>query len=538
MLRPRPNPYDEEQARALGLGQPQAMPGPSFRPPGSPVLPPAMAPQALARPPVTAPTGYVPKPIDPMVAEYVMRPRPERAPTSRSVQPSSPAEPAAPPAAAEPTSSDPDRGARVVSTLLGGLARLGPQGSKRPAYDEAYWDKRKKGREDTAARGKAERLADPASEESKKAQQQLAPYLQAAGYTPEDIARLSAQQLQGVDVTRLVGEREKLKRESAQQEAERARAQAEREAQRALELGDRDEERTYNAGRSDIEHERALELARVKRGARGGAAGGGGAPGVDPLERAREALDQHYGGELPAHVQGRLEVAASLPPKERAREAARILSDAGAVQLRDEMREERAAAAADARRDTNTQKYAAALDKSGIPAGLTTLQRARKAIAEAKRANGGEIFVGTDEAVRRGPAWASGMASDGAQAVMSAVQELQNLQIKDQSGSAVTDSEMARVNKALGTGAMSNEAALERYLAAVEEALATDQANWDRGFGPDVVEAYRGRGSSSTPSTSQAPEKVSATLDGKAVMLPADKVDAARAKYGDRLVLQ
>jgi hypothetical protein len=269
---------------------------------------------------------------------------------------------------------------------------------------DAAYERRQK---EATEKQRNEQLAKPDSKESRQAQNKWRPYLQAAGWSDGDIARMSAADVAGLNLADVSDFRVKSRQKRDELAAQRAADEARRDEDQAIKERHRGEDLTNQGVRDERQNAAAMERARVVGGQRAG-------------ERA------------------------GVRAAENEREDARL--------------------AAQARRDYELKR-----EQAGINRTKTIVDRLRRNITAARDANKGEIFGTQDEVLRRGPKDGWGFMSSAARAVMEDLQLLQNTQIKDTSGAAVTVSEMPRVVAGFGTGIFSGEGDIERYLDRYEE---------------------------------------------------------------------
>lgn len=378
-----------------------------------------------------------------------------------------------------------------------------------------------------AAKGDAEKQtklaaaaanADPNSPQSQRRRNAVGPLLKQFGLTDDELARLSAADLDAANTGDLIKDLGELRRRAQ----ERKQASEDAENKRAADMKDFEARERF---KYDLKH-------------KGGAGGGGAASGASSLEAARKAVADIYGDKVPPEVAARLQlVEAQRDPKRRDAALERLYADLG----RRQGASATAGAKVDAKTATDAAKYGTALEKSNIPQTEAIIARLRRNIEAAKKKNGGQLFTGKDEAIRRGPMGGWSLMSPESQAIMEDVQKLQNVEIKDTSGAAVTVHEMPRVKAAQGTGVFSDEAALQRYVDRLSEGVQSVHDGWRRAYGPKVVGAYEAPNRIQSPQP-EAPAanggKTIVVLDGKPVSIPIANLEAAKQKYGDRLVVR
>ena len=133
------------------------------------------------------------------------------------------------------------------------------------------------------------------------------------------------------------------------------------------------------------------------------------------------------------------------------------------------------------------QKYAATLQKEGIPELETAVSAAESALGRYKP--GAVPGVG-----RVAGAVPSALLSDEGNDVRQAVATVRNIVLNARSGAAVTDQELRRMVEELGTGIGQSEDALRRGLQKVRNRLEKVKANAAAGVSDDVKGLYEERG--------------------------------------------
>jgi len=457
--------------RALGAAVPQ-------RPAGVGASMPRRAPAAAAMPQV----GGVEAPrVSP--ADIMREQEPPESPYGQPVAPV--ADPEAPDelqffgdedgsAPVERDDSDVDI-ASMIDAIASGLSqhRTGRQ------YDAGYYQGIRKSRdaadEERQQQAKAESQADPDSEVSVKARSALGPTLQSLGLRPEEIAALSKADLdqlaQGGNLQMSLANA----RQAAQQRI------AEQQAQQASML----DKRGYDEGefdrRADLRHQYKVEENRNLPGGSGSITKAQRASGLASAARQMWQGDPGTLAQIDVLEQSgnlkELNRLASQGRREQSSEKRRSLSEKRLTLREEQEREHRA------------RDYGLALNKSGIPGARKIVERLRSAIASAKEKQGGEIFSGIDEVSRR--VGLDPLMGETQKRVVEDAQKLQNVEIKDLSGAAVTALEMPRVNKAMGTGVLSNEADLERFVDRYEAELDAREESYQKAFGTEAWEGYQ-----------------------------------------------
>lgn len=450
---------DEELRRALLGMQPGGLPeaplrGP-VRLPGAPAMPSASAPSPAVQPmrqpaPVPQPSPYAQPAPAPMRAHSMVTPDVADFVARGGLPPRKP-KPA--PAADASGGDDPDLIPRVLSGIFSGLAG--------EEYDAAFWqgrDDRRAAQAEEAKKAAAleqQKLleaeeSDPRSQKSVSAQTSMAPLLRQLGLTDAEISTLSAadmrQLTKGGDLVTGLADA-------------RARARAE-ESKRALHAEALKEKRAYDEAQESKRDTRDFEQQKTVAAI---GAGMTASRGIDQALLTDELARKRSAEQFALHEAARREA------EERAR-----------VTRGDEKLQE------------NTEQYSKAIAATGIPQARSQTSRLRELIAAAKERNGGkDIFTGVDNVIRRDPTGKTwGMASPEAQAILQELQTLRNVQIRNISGAAVSNSEMGRVAAAQGANALDSEEATERFLKSMENAAETDERNLLGGYGPKVKARY------------------------------------------------
>lgn len=174
----------------------------------------------------------------------------------------------------------------------------------------------------------------------------------------------------------------------------------------------------------------------------------------------------------------------------------------------------------EARDLTRGTNYHRALEQAGIPRGEAALSHAEGLLRSASDGVVREALLAVNNPDRM--AALSGAGGEHAQAAQlaQAIQAISNVELKNQSGAAVSDQEFSRFQAAAGSGSLS--AALMRSgIAALRRMLDAQRRNIDAGYS-DVV----GR---------EGEESVQVTIDGRPATLPRRNLARARARYGSRL---
>lgn len=244
--------------------------------------------------------------------------------------------------------------------------------------------------------------------------------------------------------------------------------------------------------RSDFDY---MQRGR-ERIARAGA--GRGIPGApSDVDAQIASIQGMFDGEPPASITPLLDAARGAAQAGQAKKAAELLKVARATA--DDVRSGKRVEQADARltraeekeRQADMRQYAKAISDAGLPEAEELVSRLEKNIAEARAENGGSIFSPKDDAIRRGPQQFWGLMSDRAKAIMADVQKTKNIEIKDTSGVAVSDSEMDRVEAGIGTnGAFGTESDLVRFVTKKKGITAKARKHWQATF-PEASKAHQ-----------------------------------------------
>jgi hypothetical protein len=447
------DPYESEPMPPMPM-QPTSMPTPG------------------APPPVANPTAPAPQPGPPQAA-------PDMAAIAQQLeQRQPPPQQAAQPAQRPPEPGrDPGRYGRDMQDLEAAEGRLAS------AYDVDSTDKMLavlqgafeggrdysgpawQGRQDRAQRDvevarkrlQESQAQDPSSPQSQRMRSLIAPLAEAAGIDPSIVESMSAADFgEAKDVGSILTS---LQQRQAQMEQ---RAQLELQ-KRQLKLQDRNEERQYKEGRFEEE-----------LGARSDAA----------MDRFKQ---QH-----PYRLQRAHAVAGNRADVMR---EMIHLRDQLEDQDRQEKYEEQATRPLTRTEfDGKVEKLGDKLQGSGVPAMQANLNELEKAMEEARRINGGQVFTMQDEAIRRaGPDEAIGLMSEPARRVMQTWQKVMNAQIKDEAGAAVAKQEMERQKVAFGRGIFWNEDDFIRGIENLRRASDAAVENYASAFGPEIWDEYNRR---------------------------------------------
>jgi len=293
-----------------------------------------------------------------------------------------------------------------------------------------------------------EQLAKPTSKESRQAQNKWRSYLNAAGYSNEEIGRMSAKDMEGFDLSDV----SKFAHAAIQKRDEiTAKAQAEQAALL--------EKRKYEEGRDGLKTE-AEKLEWDRRN---------GVTSEQSMDRTRVlAGDRAYATRLAGE-----------------REDKKTLED-------------------------RTIKYADAIEKSGLPKyreKLSTYER----LAQDRLAKKGKLFdspravalVGNSQSLPFGEYLAlvgQAQLSPEDEEMLMAQQALVNVDIKNDAGSAVSGSEDIRKAVEQARGVANSPDAVRKWVASVQRAVDATEQNLVAGYGPKVRENYqRNRGAAQPP---------------------------------------
>lgn len=482
---PIPQPFEDDAARRARMGAPlPPMPGGDGGDVASDILSdPGGSPLDARTSASLPPRMAAPQAIDPEVASYVTRGM--NKPQIFGGDDSTPGTPPAAPAAAPTgTPSNGNRGAfEMIDAIASGLS----QHRTGRAFDPRYWQGLDDRDRQQALQATAARKADPNSPESKAARSAWSPYLQSAGWSPEEQQGLSAAQLAGMNPGSLVASRQKLQAEIAQRE------KADKDKLDATAASNTEWDRR-NATSSAQQDERAKMMA-----------------GIQDNRVTRQAL-------LTDELAGKRQAA----------------------------QEERVATQQDKQKQLEmTKEYGLALQKTGIPTMRAKQARAQELADKLMKKNGGRLLSENDEAKRRiadfvnKPEGYALLSDPDAQEFFRTIQELRNGQIKDQAGGNVTNSEFGRQQATLGSSALNSSEDTLKWLSASRTALDADETNLLGGFGPDVRSQYQANLSAGGKPTSSAPSKPQASSgmvhvrdpqSGKVMQIPAAKAALAKQR--------
>lgn len=327
----------------------------------------------------------------------------------------------------------------IVSGLSSGLGQLGRRTRPGAGFDVDFWQAQKDRRAQQAKQYAADEDADPASEQSRRAQAAMTPMLTKLGLSSDEIASLSATQLS-----------ELAKGGNLAMQLAKARAAAQvAAAERAQKIEDLKEKRTYEETQAaGPEFERRLRIAEIQSGM-----------GADRAKQQAYLADQLA----------------------RDRERERWLRE------QDTKGGEKAKEGA--------KDFGLALQKTGIPNIEASLDRVAELEAKLRKKNGGKLFSQADDAKRRvgdafSPEVYNTMSDPDAREFMRQVQGLRNAEIKDISGGAVADSEFGRNKAAMGISALADPDAITRWTEGMRTGLQADRENLLGAFGPEAAEQY------------------------------------------------
>lgn len=140
--------------------------------------------------------------------------------------------------------------------------------------------------------------------------------------------------------------------------------------------------------------------------------------------------------------------------------------------------------------ETQTQKHAANMEKSGLPEAISTIQEIEGELGMPIEAFDGDV-PGYGRLEGLIPDF---MTGDRAGKLRQLVQKLANVTLKKRSGAAVTNQEMTRFKREFGTGTFVPDSRLLNALASYKQALRGEMSNWDAGVTPEAKERYQARG--------------------------------------------
>lgn len=426
---------DEEARRWPGPSPVAAAPGPAA------VMPPHMQFSLEETEPAPAPRPA--PPLTMTADEFGLDDEPAPAMTA----PVAPPAPAPAPVARSAPDADPDRTLRLIDAGLQGL------GGK--DWDSRFWDKRSAKR---ATDTRNATLQDPNSPESIHRRQVLSRML---GYKPAELEGLSAADLQGFDPGKAAISLAMARSRSAEAK-QTADAKAAADAAKSTEQRGYDEDKwaQQNAITSAQQDDRSRTMAGIN---------------------TARATDQ------------------TLLTDRLARERQEAHDKRAAERQQD--RDKRSAATRAGEKEVqDTQEYASKLETTGIPQARSNIDVVRGMVREARARNGGRIFAGKDDVVRRdnsGKSW--GLASAPTQKLLQELQALRNVQIKNQSGTAVSASEMGRVASAQGANVLDSEEGIESFLDAMARAAEVDERTLLGGYGPKIKQQYQQNIHATTP---------------------------------------
>lgn len=139
------------------------------------------------------------------------------------------------------------------------------------------------------------------------------------------------------------------------------------------------------------------------------------------------------------------------------------------------------------RTESGVNKYAATLQKEGLPELDAAVGAAEAELAKYKPGSAPGVGVGTGAVPEM-------LLSSEGKKLRQAVASVRNIVLNARSGAAVTDQELRRMVEELGSSGLSTEEALRNGLAAVRDRLEAIKANAAAGVGDDVKDAYEARG--------------------------------------------
>lgn len=139
----------------------------------------------------------------------------------------------------------------------------------------------------------------------------------------------------------------------------------------------------------------------------------------------------------------------------------------------------------DEKLDRDTHQHSEVLARSGIPSAVTQLERVHELLPEKGDAPGYGRVAG---------ALPDFMVSQEGEDLRQGVQTLFNIELKDRSGAAVTDQELARLRKEFGQGTWKSEDQLRTGIAQYEARLKEVIRNINAGADPNAISEYSRRG--------------------------------------------
>lgn len=481
---PTPQPFEDDAARRARMGAPlPPMPGGDGGDVASDILSdPGGSPLDARTSASLPPRMAAPQAIDPEVASYVTRGM--NKPQIFGGDDNTPGTPPAAPAAAPTgTPSNGNRGAlEMIDAIASGLSQHRTGRAFDPRYYQGLDDRDRQ----QALQATAVRKADPNSPESKAARSAWSPYLQSAGWSPEEQQGLSAAQLAGMNPGSLVASRQRLQAEIAQRE------KADKDKLDATAASNTEWDRR-NATSSAQQDERAKMMA-----------------GIQDTRATRQTL-------LSDELAGKRQAA----------------------------QEERVATQQDKQKQLEmTKEYGLALQKTGIPEARTKLERAEQLAQKLKEKNGGQLLNEGDALKRRmvdlvnQPQGYALLSDPDAREFFRTIQEARNMQIKDQAGGNVTAGEFGRQQATLGSSALNSAEDSLKWLAGSKAALDADETNLLGGFGPEVRSQYQANlatagkpgAAPSKPQASSGMVHVRDPNSGEVRQIPASKVALAKQR--------
>lgn len=271
--------------------------------------------------------------------------------------------------------------------------------------------------------------------------------------------------------------RERAARSTAE---ERARLEAQRAEHRTV---DREDRQAFAAGEQDERLAAQQRLAQLRRRSRGGGGGGPGrvVAGMSPEDQEQTYADLHAEGGGDSDAARR--AWRMLDPRRRQTALVQALG-AERTAARAEGAQAQRAEQADLRR---TSEYHNRLEATGIPRGEAALSQAERLM---RGASDGDVRAAL--AAMGSPNRIAALGGNAAR-IAQAVQAVANVELKNQSGAAVSDQEFARFQAAAGQGSLSADA-LRAGMASLRRLLNAQRANLDAGY-RDVVETEQRRAS-------------------------------------------